>query len=189
MNVKFLVSKFLIALKILFLRFIQRHGFKDICFVTGQLEEEHYHAKTGKTTRRKYPVMLLSGLPFFNTVNNNLKYAIPALISTTGNTRWVGTNGLMTTADNVGHDGIVQLAAYGDFTPFTTTKDSGGTAAQNWVKWKGVFTAVGALTIARLDLGLNYSTGSFATPYLNQAVSKVLAINDVYTVYWTLTVA
>ena len=76
----------------------------------------------------------------FNTVNVNLKYAVAALISTTGNTKWVGTNTLISDQGAAtGDDGIAETT--GNY-PYVTTKDSGGTGSVNWVKWKGVRTAV-----------------------------------------------
>jgi hypothetical protein len=134
-------------------------------------------------------VVLLSALPFINTVDNNLKYALAALISTTGNAYWVGVDGLMTQASSDGKDGIVLFATAAG-KPTTTTKDSGGTGAQNWVKWKGVRTAAGTEVLTSAGLGLAYSTYSqlINLSYLTQTISKTLALNDVYTLYWTFTV-
>lgn len=161
-------------------------AFKSIAFVTGQVELEHYVAKTGKVIKTVLPMGLIN----FNTVNNNLKYALAALISTTGNSRWIGTNGLI--ASNVsatadGEDGIAETTS--DY-PYVTTKDSGGTGSQNWVKFKGVRTAAGSETHANLELGLDFNTGSsFTTIYATQTISKSLSTSDVLTVYWTITIS
>lgn len=161
--------------------------FSSVCFIMGEVETEHYIAKTGKTVYKK----LSMGLVNYNAVDNELKYALAALISTAGNIRWIGTNGLIVsnvsaTAEN--EDGIGESdTGY----PYITTKDSGGTGSQNWVKFKGVRTAAGAETHTTIQIGLSWGDGeaTFVKVYAEQSITKTMATGDVLTIYWKLTAA
>ena len=180
-----MLKKVLKSLQIGFLHQLKKvPGCESISFITGQVELEHYVAKTGETIYEKLPMELIN----YNTVDNNLKYALAALISTTGNTRWIGTNSLIDGySSQSGKDGILETSGVGEF-PYITTKDSGGAGSQNWVKFKGVRTAQGAETHTSLGIGLNIvSDYELGTEYASQTISKTLALNDVLTVYWTLT--
>ncbi len=175
---KKLMLNFLILLK-------KIPAFQSIAFITGQVDLEHYVAKTGKIIKTSLPMGLIN----FNTVDNKLKYALAALISTTGNTRWIGVNGLIvsnTAATADGEDGMGETT--GNY-PYVTTKDSGGAGSTNAVVFKGVRTAAGAETHADMELGLDFTDGgSFVTEYATQTISKTLATSDVLSIYWKLTI-
>ena len=164
--------------------------FKSIVLVTGQLETEHYIAKTGLTVKKKYPKEFMEKVPLFNTIANALKYYIAKVISTTGNGLWIGSNTLMTQSLPSDKDGLILTEGAGYY-PTTTTKDDGGTGAEAYVKFKGVRTAAGSETIDGASLGLDYlgSGDGFNIEYATGTLSQGLVISDVYTVNWTVTIS
>jgi len=160
---------------------------RGIAIITGQVETVHRVKKTGEIVKDKYPIQLVGlGAGFFNTINNNLKYALAKWIGGSNSGEYIGANGLMTQASSNTKDGMGETNGY----PYTTTKDSGGTGSQNWIKFKGVRTAAGAESHANMVLGLAWDTGAddVTTEYASQTISKTLASGDVFTVYWTITI-
>lgn len=186
-----MLKKFITGLVIQFILLLKKMPmFNSIVLVTGQVETEHFRPSTGKRTVKKFPKVFLSSFPFFNTVDNNLKYYIAKVISTTGNATWIGSGSLMTQASYQAKDGIA-LTESTTFYPTTTTKDDGGTGAEAYVKFKGVRTAAGTETIdgAELGVGLLSSPWEFGTTYATQTLSQALVASDVYTVNWTITIS
>lgn len=165
---------------------------RGMIIITGQVRDEVYDPKTKKTVKGDYAIQLLSlgGASFgaFNTIQNALKYALARWIGASNATAFIGANSLATQATFATRDGICEnTTGYA----YTTTKDSGGTGAEDNIVFKGVRTAAGAETHAGLQLGLAIIASPIecTTVYASQTVSKTLASSQVYTVYWTLTIS
>lgn len=159
---------------------------RGMVVLTGQVRDELYDPKTGITTKTIYPIHFAH----YNTVNNNLKYAIAKWIGGSNAGEFIGANTLATQASPSGKDGICETT--GGYV-YTTTKDSGGTGSVNNIVFKGVRTAAGSESHADLEIGLNLdipvSTYDLTTVYAAQTISKSLTSGQVYTVYWTITVS
>jgi len=186
-----MLKKFIVGLVIESILFLKRFKmFQSINLMYGQIETEYYSAKTKETIKRKFPKHFVGKMIFVNTVANALKYYIAKVISTTGNTAWIGANSLMTQASYFGKDGI-GLTESDTIYSTTTTKDDGGTGSEAYVKFKGVRTAAGSETIDGAELGLQLisSPDEFATVYCTQTLSQSLSVSDVYTVNWTITIS
>ena len=106
---------------------------KGLMVVTGQVRDELYDPKTGITTKTIYPVHFAH----YNTISTALKYNIAKWIGGSNASEYVGANSLATQASANGKDGIVETTGYW----YTTTKDSGGTGAEDNIVFKGVRTA------------------------------------------------
>jgi len=158
---------------------------RGLMIITGQVRDELYDPSTGEIVTQNYPIQLAGN---FNTIQNAFKYAIAKWTGASNASGWIGSNGLMTQASFTGNDGILET---GTGYSYTTTKDSGGTGAEDNIVFKGVRTAAGSETHATLKLGLSAiaSPVEFTTDYASQTISKSLTSGQVYTVYWTVTVS
>ncbi|MGR3218210.1 MAG: hypothetical protein ACUZ8H_00140 [Candidatus Anammoxibacter sp.] len=155
---------------------------RGIVLMTGQVKDELYDPKTGITIKTVYPLHLAS----FNSIGTPLKRKIAKWIGASNATEWIGANSLATQASFENKDGI---AEQGTGYSYTTTKDSGGTGAEDNIVFKGVRTAAGSESHTSLDIGMTIKADfSLTTTYATQTISKNLTNGQVYTVFWTFTV-
>ena len=88
-----------------------------------------------------------------------------------------------------GKDGIVVSNGTTGYSMITTLS-SGGAGSTNTVVFKGVYTAAGAYTATTAYLLRVLAWASAAAPsayFASQTFSKVLALGDQLTIYWTIT--
>lgn len=178
-----LILKNLVIKALLFLKNFK--PFQSIGLVIGTVTIQHKSALTGKIKTSTFR-HLLAPILAYNAMQTAVHYAVASLISTTGNAKWIGTNGLATQDQLTLCDGIY-INVLTAIKAMATVKYAGGTGAENYVTFRGTYTEPTGFTPAGFNIGIGATPPSTSmTSYATQTYITTINAGDTIIVDWKL---